>query len=89
MAKIWKKLLLFILIVACLFDVTIKLTKRNSLKNEIEATIKYFSNNDGTKIVNVPKENAGETSTSASNTADAEKDYSTIKIDLNKQKGKK
>ncbi len=56
MAKIWKKILLFILIIACLFDVTIKLTKRTSLKNEIEATIRYFSNNNETKVVDVPKE---------------------------------
>ena len=56
MAKIGKKILLFILIIACLFDVTIKLTKRTSLKNEIEATIRYFSNNNETKVVDVPKE---------------------------------
>lgn len=46
LGKIWKKVLLFILIVACLFDVTIKLTKRNSLKNEIKATLNYFSGSD-------------------------------------------
>lgn len=46
LGKVWKKVLLFILIIACLFDVTIKLTKRNSFKNEIKATIDYFSNND-------------------------------------------
>ena len=46
LGKVWKKVLLFILIIACLFAVTIKLTKRNSFKNEIKATIDYFSNND-------------------------------------------
>ena len=34
MAKIWKKLLLVILIVACLFNVVSKIVKRYSLKEE-------------------------------------------------------
>ena len=41
-AKIWKKVLLFILIVACLFNVVIKLVKRNSLKEELLASAQYM-----------------------------------------------
>ena len=36
MAKIWKKLLLVILIVACLFNVVSKIVKRYSLKEEMQ-----------------------------------------------------
>lgn len=41
-AKIWKKLLLFILIVACLFNVVIKLVNKNSLKQELESSAQYI-----------------------------------------------
>lgn len=41
-AKIWKKLLLFILIIACLFNVVIKLVTKNSLKNELLASAQYM-----------------------------------------------
>ena len=39
MAKIWKKLLLVILIVACLFNVVSKIVKRYSLKEEMQSSI--------------------------------------------------
>ena len=42
MAKIWKKILLVILIVACLFDITTKIVKRYSLKEELESSAKYL-----------------------------------------------
>ncbi|MFR5153670.1 MAG: hypothetical protein ACLTF2_03965 [Clostridia bacterium] len=41
MAKIWKKLLLVILIVACLFNVVSKIVKRYSLKEEMQSSIQY------------------------------------------------
>ena len=41
-AKIWKKLLLFILIVACLFNIVIKIVNKNSLNTELEASAKYI-----------------------------------------------
>lgn len=41
MAKIWKKLLLVILIIACLFNVVSKLVKRFSLKEELQASAQY------------------------------------------------
>ena len=42
MSKIWKKLLLVILILACLFNVVSKIVKRYSLKEEIESSIEYM-----------------------------------------------
>lgn len=42
MAKIWKKLLLVILILACLFNVVSKLVKRYSLKDEVQQSAQYI-----------------------------------------------
>jgi len=41
-AKIWKKLLLFILLIACLFNVVIKIVNKNSLKQELESSAQYI-----------------------------------------------
>lgn len=42
MSKIWKKLLLVILILACLFNIVTKLVKRYSLKTELESSAQYL-----------------------------------------------
>ncbi len=42
MSKIWKKLLLAILIIACLFNIMQKLVKRYSLKDELESSAQYL-----------------------------------------------
>lgn len=42
MSKIWKKLLLVILILACLFNVVTKLVKRASLKDELQSSAQYM-----------------------------------------------
>lgn len=41
LAKIWKKLLMFILIIACLFNVIIKFVKKSSLKDELLTSARY------------------------------------------------
>jgi len=41
-AKIWKKLLLLILLIACLFNIVIKILNKNSLKQEIQASAQYM-----------------------------------------------
>lgn len=41
MAKIWKKLGLLILIIACLFNIVSKLTTKVSLNDEISASADY------------------------------------------------
>ena len=42
MAKIWKKLLMAILIIACLFNIVNKIVKKYSLKQEVESSIEYM-----------------------------------------------
>lgn len=41
-AKIWKKILLFVLIVACLFNVVNKLVHKASLNQELESSAQYI-----------------------------------------------
>ena len=45
LCKSWKKILLVVLIVACLFNIVSKLVKRNSFKQELIATYNYFVEN--------------------------------------------
>lgn len=40
-AKIWKKLLLFILLIACLFNIVIKIVNKNSLNQELQSSAQY------------------------------------------------
>lgn len=42
LAKIWRKLLLFILIVACLFNVITKFVKKSSINDELLSSAKYI-----------------------------------------------
>ena len=42
MAKIWKKLLMAILIIDCLFNIVNKIVKKYSLKQEVESSIEYM-----------------------------------------------
>ena len=41
LAKIWKKSLMFILIIACLFNVITKFVKKSSLKDELLTSARY------------------------------------------------
>ncbi len=49
LGKVWKKLLMLILIIACLWSITNKLVKRQSLKTELESTLNYFTENKTTQ----------------------------------------
>ena len=42
LAKIWKKIGIFILIVACIFNIMIKLVKRISLNTQLEQSATYM-----------------------------------------------
>ncbi|NLC87370.1 MAG: hypothetical protein GX682_01110 [Clostridiaceae bacterium] len=44
-AKIWKKLLLFILLIACLFNVVIKIVNKTSLQQELNSSAQYVQQN--------------------------------------------
>ena len=52
-SKVWKKLLLLILIIACLFNITLKLVKRNSFKQELQSSAQYVQNLDQDENENV------------------------------------
>ena len=56
LAKIWKKLLMFILIVACLFNVITKLVKNLSIEDELLSSAQYIQDQqDAEKQENVIK----------------------------------
>ena len=44
MSRLFKNLMLFILIVACLFNIVIKFVRRYSLKEELRASAQYVLN---------------------------------------------
>ncbi len=46
LARYWKKLGLFILIVACVFNVMTKFINKLSLENELEASATYVNQED-------------------------------------------
>ncbi len=46
LAKYWKKIGLIILIICCLFNITSKLVKRTSLKEQLKATAEYVLNKE-------------------------------------------
>ena len=48
-AKIWKKLLFFILIVACLFNIVTKLVNKTSIEQELEASANYMESRENEK----------------------------------------
>lgn len=53
LGKIWKKLLMLVLIIACLWSITTKLVQRQSLKTELESTLNYFNNNETTQNLTI------------------------------------
>ncbi len=42
LAKTWKKILLFVLIIACLFNVINKLVHKSSMEQEVKASVQYM-----------------------------------------------
>lgn len=49
LAKYWKKIGLFILIVACIFNVMTKIVHKTSLKSELEASATYMNQQEENK----------------------------------------
>lgn len=45
-AKYWKKIGLIILVICCLFNITSKIVKRTSLKEQLIQTAQYILNNE-------------------------------------------
>ncbi len=50
LAKYWKKIGLFILIVACIFNIMIKIVHKTSLKTELEATATYVNQEENKNL---------------------------------------
>ena len=50
LARYWKKIGLFILIVACVFNVMTKFINKLSLKNELEASATYVNQEDNENL---------------------------------------
>lgn len=53
LARYWKKIGLFILIVACVFNVMGKIMTKVSLDNELNATVEYTNNLEENKSGNI------------------------------------
>lgn len=56
LAKYWKKIGLFILIVACIFNVMNKFVNKLSLKDELEASATYVNQENQEEDKNLDKE---------------------------------
>lgn len=50
LAKYWKKIGLFILIIACIFNVMTKLVRKLSLKTELEASATYVNQEENKNL---------------------------------------
>lgn len=48
-AKIWKKVLFFVLIIACLFNIISKLVKKIPLIEELQTSAQYIVNKENEK----------------------------------------
>lgn len=55
LAKYWKKIGLFILIVACIFNVMSKLVNKVSLEDELEASATYINQQNQEENKNLDK----------------------------------
>ena len=51
LAKIWKKVLMAILIIACLFNVVTKLVKNISLESELLSSAQYIQDTQNSNII--------------------------------------
>lgn len=56
LAKYWKKIGLFILIVACIFNIMNKFINKLSLKDELEASATYINQQNQEEDKNLDKE---------------------------------
>lgn len=50
LAKYWKKIGFFILIVACIFNIMTKIVRKTSLKSELEATATYVNQEENKNL---------------------------------------
>ena len=55
LAKYWKKIGLFILIIACIFNIMTKFIKKTSLKSELESSATYVNEQNKEENKNLDK----------------------------------
>ncbi len=55
LAKYWKKIGLFILIIACIFNIMSRLVNKMSLKEELEASATYVEQQKNSENKNLDK----------------------------------
>lgn len=48
-AKIWKKLLLAVLLITCLFNITLKIVQKSSLEKELNSSLAYMQEKETKK----------------------------------------
>ena len=53
LAKIWKKLLMLILIIACMFNAIIKLVNNLSLDDKLTSSARYIQEEQNKREVNI------------------------------------
>ncbi len=51
-AKYWKRIGVIILVIACLFNITIKLVNKTSLKEELETSGQYILDRENSNEIN-------------------------------------
>ncbi len=59
-SKVWKKLLFIILVIACLFDITMKLVQRNSFKSELQSSAQYVQDLEQNEMLTNSLQNEAE-----------------------------
>lgn len=77
LAKIWKKVLLIICILACLFNVMSKILNKKSLELQIDSVKNGSSLSE---IFNTTTENVSESNTNTGNNVEENKLNTTIKV---------
>ena len=56
-SKVWKKLLFIILVIACLFNITLKLVQRSSFKDELQSSAQYVQDLKQEYVQDLKQEN--------------------------------
>ena len=87
LAKLWKKVLMFILIVACLFNVVIKLVNNISLEKELLSSAQYIQDKQDAEKAKEAEEankkeesNGKKTNTTTTTTNNTKKQQNTVVI---------
>ena len=81
LAKLWKKVLMLVLIIACLFNVVTKLVKSLSIDKELLSSARYIQSMQDQKKAEEEKKK----SNSTNNTSDTKTEKNTVNNETKKQ----